>query len=365
MRYALPVRAQKDASGSIMTNPLRALGGALLTGLVAVSMAAEPPRAVRTFITEARIDRWDPAVDRIVPANARIEKLAEGFGWAEGPAWIASGSYLLFTDVPGNRMWKWSERGGLEKFLEPSGAVDPDPAVWREAGANGLLTDGPGHVLVADTGNRMVARLDLATKRKTPVAERFEGRRFSSPNDVAKTAAGVVFFTDPPYGFRRGDAAPEKEQPFNGVYRVGVDGAVTVIERELTRPNGVALSPDGRRLYVAQSEPGKAIIMAYELDAGANVVSKRLFHDATDLVSRDAPGLTDGLTVAADGTLFATAPGGVLILSADGRRLGRIATGKSIANCEFGEDGRTLFLASSDMLARIRLDIAGIGFGAR
>lgn len=318
--------------------------------------------AAPTVIAEARIERWDPAMDAIVPADSKVEKLAAGFGWAEGPVWIHGGGYLLFTDVPGNRIWKWSESGGLEKFLEPSGAANPDPAIWREAGANGLYPDGRDSILVADSGNRMIARLALKSRLKTPVATAFGGKKFSSPNDVVRTKSGVVFFTDPPYGLRNGDDAPQKEQPFNGVYRVGTDGAVTVIEKELTRPNGVALSPDERTLYVTQSEPSRAIIMAYTLDASANVNGKKLFHDATDLVTRDSAGLPDGLTVAADGTLFLGAPGGILVLSKEGHRLGRISTGKSIANCEFGDDGRTLYITSSDMLARIRLRIAGMGF---
>jgi gluconolactonase len=179
---------------------------------------------------------------------------------------------------------------------------------------------------------------------------------------VTRMKNGVLFFTDPPYGFRKFDDAPEKEIAFNGVYRVGADGKVTVIEKELTRPNGVALSPDERTLYVAQSEGTKAIINAYTLDAAGNVTSKRLFHDATDLVNGNAPGAPDGLTVAADGTVFTSAPGGVLVLSKDGKRLGRIWDGKQTANCKFGEDGKTLFMTSSNMVVRIRLNIKGQGF---
>jgi gluconolactonase len=329
-------------------------------GLLAQSaLTAAPPATKREIIGAAKVERWDAAIDALIPKDAQIEKLAEGFGWAEGPVWVAKGGYLLFTDVPGNKMWKWSDKAGLELFLDPSGGVNPDPAVWREAGANGLYPDGSDTILVADTGNRMIARLNLSTKQKTPLATHFEGRKFSTPNDVVSTRSGVLFFTDPPYGFRKGDAAEQKEQPFNGVYRVATDGTVTAIEKSLTRPNGVALSPDERTLYVTQSEPRRAIIMAYALDANANVTGTRLLHDATDLVAAGAAGLPDGLTVAADGTLFLGAPGGVLVLSKDGKRLGRISTGKGIANCEFGDDGRTLYMTSSDMLARIRLNISG------
>jgi gluconolactonase len=311
----------------------------------------------------ARVDVWDPAMAAIVPKDWKIEKLAEGFGWAEGPIWVRGGRYLLFTDVPGNRMWKWSEKGGLEKFLEPSGAANPDPAIWREAGANGLAILDAKTILVADTGSRAIQKLDLATRKKTPVATAFDGKKLSSPNDVVRARSGVLFFSDPPYGFAKGDDAAQKEMPFNGVYRLGTDGKVSVVEKELQRPNGVALSPDERTLYVTQSVPEKAIMMAYALDAGGNVTGKKLFHDFTDLVGDASPGLPDGLAVAADGTLFVTGPGGVFVLSKDGRRLGRIWDGKATANCKFGDDGKTLYLTSHDMLARIRLNVGGVGFG--
>jgi gluconolactonase len=335
--------------------------GLVLMGVAANACAAAPP-AVPTKIAEATIDRWDPAMDAIVPKDWKIEKLAEGFGWAEGPIWVKSGGYLLFTDVPGNKMWKWSEKGGLEKFLDPSGAASPDPAIWREAGANGLALDGPNSILIADTGNRGIQRLDLRTKKKTPVAMSFEGKKFASPNDVTRMSNGVLFFSDPPYGFKKFDDAPQIEIKFNGVYRMGTDGKVTAIEKELHRPNGVALSPDERTLYVSQSEPTKAIILALSLDAAGNVTGKKLFADVTDLVNDKAPGLPDGLTVAADGTVFTSGPGGILVLSKEGKRLGRINDGKPTANCKFGDDGKTLYLTSKDMLARIRLSVSGQGF---
>lgn len=327
----------------------------------AATPAATSP-AAPTIIAEAKIDRWDPAMDAIVPKDWKIEKLAEGFGWAEGPIWVKNGGYLLFTDVPGNKMWKWSEKGGLEKFLDPSGAANPDMTVWREAGANGLAILDKNTILLADTGNRGIQKLDLKSKKKSPVAMTFEGKKFASPNDVTRMKNGVLFFTDPPYGFKKFDDAAEIEIKFNGVYRMDKDGTVTAIEKELHRPNGVALSPDERTLYVGQSEPTKAIIMAYSLDADGNVTGKKLFHDATDLVAKDAPGLPDGLTVAADGTIFTSGPGGILVISKEGKRLGRISDGKPTANCKFGDDGKTLYLTSQNILARIRLNISGAGF---
>jgi gluconolactonase len=338
------------------------VAGSLVLAAFAGALSAAEQAVPMTRIEEARIDRWDPAMDAIVPKDWKMEKLAEGFGWAEGPIWVKHGNYLLFTDVPGNKMWKWSEKGGLEKFLDPSGAANPDPAIWREAGANGLAILDARTILLADTGSRMIQKLDLKSKKKTPVATAFDGKKFSSPNDVTRMKSGVLFFTDPPYGFAKGDDAPQKEIPFNGVYRMGRDGRITDIERTLRRPNGVALSPDESTLYVTQSLPSRAVIMAYSLDKNGKVTGRKEFHNFTDLVLKDSPGLPDGLTVAADGTIFSSGPGGILVLSKEGKRLGRISNGKATANCKFGDDGKTLYLTSHDMLARIRLNVAGAGF---
>ena len=302
-------------------------------------------------------------MDAIVPKDWKIEKLAEGFGWAEGPIWVKSGGYLLFTDVPGNKMWKWSEKGGLEKFLDPSGAAEPRS---RTSGARPAPTASrsstQNSILLADTGNRGIQRLDLATKKKTPVAMQLRGQEILEPQrrDAHEDRRGVLHRSAvrlQEVRRRAGEGNPVQRRVSHGT-----DGKVTAIEKELHRPNGVALSPDESVLYVAQSEPTKAIIMAYSLDTNGNVTGKKLFHDITDLVSKDAPGCPDGLTVAADGTIFATGPGGVLVLSKDGKRLGRIGDGKPTANCKFGDDGRTLYLTSHDMLARIRLNIKGAGF---
>jgi gluconolactonase len=227
--------------------------------------------------------------------------------------------------------------------------------VLREPGANGLGADRAGSVLLADSGNRMIARLDLASKTKTPLAKNYQGRRFNSPNDVTRRRDGTIFFTDPPYGLKELNESSVKELPFNGVYRLDVDGTVSVIDEELSFPNGVALSPDERTLYVSNSDPKRPIWMAYDLDGEGKVTGKRVFADASDLVGSRAPGLPDGLKVAPDGTLFATGPGGVLIFSPDGKRLGRIETGSAIANCAFGDDGRSLYMTSHKFLARVRL----------
>lgn len=311
--------------------------------------------------TLGRIERFDPALAAIVPADARIEKLAEGFTWSEGPVWISPGDYLLFTDVPENTMYRWSARDGVSVFLKPSGYDGPDLDLFREPGANGLYPDRKGSILVAD-GNRTIARLDLSTKRKTPLATRYANKRFNSPNDLVRHSNGAIFFTDPPYGLKGMNESKAKELKFNGVFRIDTDGAVRLVDDQLTFPNGIALSPDERTLYVANSDPERPIWMAYSLDERGDVVSKRVFADAMDLMSDKAPGLPDGMTIAADGTLFATAPGGVLILTPDGRRLGRIETGTAIANCAFGDDGHSLYMTSHHFLARIQLKSIGLGF---
>ena len=306
-------------------------------------------------LATGKITRYAKEFDAVIAAEARVEKLADGFTWAEGPTWIKAGQYLLFTDVPANTMYRWSQNGGASVFLKPSGYAGPPLAGLREAGANGLLAEPKDTVLLADSGSRLIARLDLRTKRKQTLVDRFEKKRFNSPNDIARKRDGTIFFTDPPYGLKDLNASPLKELEFNGVYRLDLDGTVHVVDDSLTFPNGIALSPDEKTLYVANSDPKRPIWTAYTLSEDGGVSAKRVFANASDLLADGVPGLPDGMKVADNGYLFATGPGGVIVFAPDGRRLGRIETGAAVANCAFGDDGRTLYMTSNKMLARVRL----------
>ncbi|MFN3387538.1 MAG: SMP-30/gluconolactonase/LRE family protein [Allosphingosinicella sp.] len=323
-------------------------------------MSAHPPAPAYALI--GTVHREGAALDALVAPDAVIEKLGEGYRWSEGPVWIENGDYLLFSDVPANRMYRWSERDGVTLFLEPSGYSGPNPEAFREGGSNGLIR-GPGNtILVADHGNRAVVRIDLATKERTFLARQYQGKTFNSPNDLVLAKSGAIYFTDPPYGLEGLNESPLKELPHNGVYRLDPDGTVTLLHAGFTFPNGIILSPDERTLYVANSDPERAVIVAFDLGADGSLSNERLFADMTPLVGKDMPGLPDGMAVDQAGNLFATGPGGVHVFAPDGTRLGRIDSGTAIANAAFGEDGRTLFLASNDRLARIRTRTKGVGF---
>ena len=330
--------------------------------MIAACAPTEQKEPESKYPAVGRIVQWDAALDEVLQASAKVEKLADGFTWSEGPAWVAGGGYLLFTDVPENTMYRWSESDGLSVFLKPSGYDGPDLGVLREPGANGLFAESPDAILLADSGTRIIARMELVTKKKTPLATTIGGLRFNSPNDVIRRTDGVIFFTDPPYGLKDGNASSAKEIKHNGVYRIDTDGSVHLIDDSLSFPNGVELSPDERTLYVANSDPEKPIWMAYTLNEQGEATDKRVFADASDLIGDDAPGLPDGLSIGVGGHLFATGPGGVLIFSPQGKRLGRIETGTAIANCAFGDDGRTLYMTSHNFIARTRVLTHGVGF---
>ncbi|GAA5069170.1 SMP-30/gluconolactonase/LRE family protein [Lysobacter panacisoli] len=330
----------------------------LATALVAATACA-PAIDTRNHEAIGRVSSYDPAFDAILASNVRVERIAEGFAWAEGPLWMRDG-YLLFNDVPGNTMYRWSPREGTSVFLKPSGYAGSDVEGLREAGANGLDVEPQGTVLLADSGTRLIARLDPATKRKTTLAAMYQGKRLNSPNDVIRRSDGAVFFTDPPYGLKGINESPLKEQPVNGVYRLDPDGSVHLIDGELRFPNGVALSPDERTLYVANSDPKRPIWKAYRLDARGDALDSRVLADASDLIAAGASGAPDGLAVSSDGHLFASAPGGLLVMDANGKRLGFIETGARVSNCAFGDDGM-LYLTSHTFVARVQTKVRGIG----
>jgi gluconolactonase len=335
-------------------------GVALMTGAsaVAASSSGDYPRI-------GRIHRLSPKLDTILDVDAPIEQLADGLTWAEGPAWVAGGGYLLFSDVPGNVMHRWDPKGGKRDFLRPSGYDGPPTRIFREAGTNGAIISTAGALLVCDCGNRALARIDLATRKKTLLATTFNGKKFNSPNDLVEVRGGPlkgsVYFTDPPYGLEGLDASPAKEQGFNGVYLLRPNGEVSLVDGSLSFPNGVGLSPDGRRLYVAISDPKRPVIMAYDLGADGLPTASRVFFDASELLKAGGPGLPDGMKIDAQGHLFASGPGGIMILTPEARLLGLIETGFAAANCAFGEDGKTLFITSNHVVARVRTKTKGLG----
>ena len=308
------------------------------------------------------IDRLDPGLDAVLAPDARIETLAQGFAWSEGPAWRKSGGYLLFSDVPKNTIYQWRADSGLRVFLRPAGYAAGATPPGRELGSNGLTFDANNSLVMADHGNRQIARLIDSLFSKVTVAARFEGKRFNSPNDLVFRSNGDLYFTDPPYGLRGLNADSSKEIPFSGVYRVTPSGTVTLLTRELTFPNGIAFSPDEKTLYVANSDPTRAIWMAYDVSADGTISRGRVLFDATPLVRAGKVGLPDGMRVDRAGNLFAAGPGGVLVITPQGKHLGTIVTGQPTANCTFGDDGSTLYMTANDRLMRVRTRTRGVGF---
>lgn len=314
--------------------------------------------------TLGRFERLDPRFDMLVPGDASIEVLASGFAWAEGPVWVAdergglpAGS-LLFSDVPNNRVHAWNPSTGMRLFLEPSGFTGP-AGYGKERGSNGLALDREGRLLSCEHGDRRVSRLEPGGGKRT-VCDAWQGRRFNSPNDLVVHSSGGIYFTDPPYGLPDGPKDARREIEWYGIYRVDPKGDVALLCRTMTRPNGLAFSPDEKWLYVANSDPKQPVINRFAVLPDGSLDEGNLFFDAGPLLLKERKGMPDGLRVHRDGTLFATGPGGVLLIAADGTHLGSILTGHATANCCFGEDGRTLFITADSLLCRLRLATAGL-----
>jgi len=318
-------------------------------------MSAQETNAYPTVGT---IERLDPRFDKLVPRDAVLQKLAEGFEWSEGPIWVRDGGYLLFSDIPNNAVMKWKQGEGIRVFLKPAGYTGDVPR-GGESGSNGLTLDDRGRLVLCQHGDRRMARLEQNGKFTT-LADRYRGKRFNSPNDAVFKSNGDLYFTDPPYGLAK-DAV--RELDFCGVYRLSTDGEVMLLTRKMTRPNGLAFSPDEKTLYVAQSDPKRAVWMAFPVKADGTLGPGRVFYDATRFVGgKNLKGLPDGMKVDRSGNVFATGPGGVNVFSPDGTLLGRINPGQATANCCFAEDGSVLYLTADMYLCRIRTSTKGVGF---
>ena len=318
--------------------------------------AAEPPRTV------GEVKRYDPALDKLISPDAKMEVIGEGFEWCEGPIWSEKLNRLFFSDIPNNAVMQWQPGNGVSVYLKPAGYTGASPR-GGESGSNGLTVDCDGSLILCQHGDRRVARLAWTADKKPKfitIADRYDGKRFNSPNDAVVHSSGAIYFTDPPYGLEKGMDDPAKELPFQGIYRVTPDGKITLLTKELERPNGIAFSPDEKTLYVANSHEPRPIIMAFPVNSDGTLGKGREFFNAKKIL--DQPGACDGLAVDRQGNVFATIPGGVGIFSPDGKQLGLLATGDRTANCKFGEDGATLFICANHNLLRIRTNTKGAGF---
>jgi gluconolactonase len=309
--------------------------------------------------TIGQIVRLDPALDLLLDQAAPIEVLAEGFKWSEGPVWIKEGGYLLFSDVPQNIIFRWKQGEGLSEFLKPSGYTGHGH-YSNEPGSNGLTMSRDGRLIAAEHGDRRVSIMPLNGGGKRTLADNHDGKRFNSPNDVVQKSNGDIYFTDPPYGLPKQADDPSRETPVFGVYRIDTMGKTTLLIDHLSRPNGLAFSPDEKTLYVAQSDPEKAVIFAFPVLADGTTGKGRIFFDANPLSKSGLSGLPDGLRVDVAGNLFATGPGGVLVISPQGKLLGRIDTTQSNANCAWGDDGSVLYITAHQYLCRVRTRTRGL-----
>jgi gluconolactonase len=306
-------------------------------------------------IADARVLRLDPAFDRIVPRGSRMEKLAGGFQFTEGPVWHPDG-YLLFSDPNANTIYRWSPEGTVSVFRTKSGYSGFDIGRYRQPGSNGLTLDPDGLLTINEHGNRRVTRLER-TGKITVLADRYEGKRLNSPNDLVYRSDGALFFTDPPFGLPETFEDPAKELPFSGVY-VLKNGRLKLLTKELSGPNGIALSPDEKYLYVGNWDLARKVLMRYDVSIDGTLANGKVFYDFT---SDPEPVALDGIKVDVEGNVYVSAPGGVWILSPAGKPLGRILPPEHDANFAFGDaDGKSLYLTASTGLYRIRVNIPGV-----
>lgn len=309
----------------------------------------------RTF--SAGIERISPELDAIIAKEAQVKIIAEGFDWSEGPVWVENNKMLLFSDVPKNKIYKWTEKKGIEIFLEPSGYTNPKMR-GGETGSNGLALNNKNQLVLCQHGDRRIALLKSSLNNPKPLfttlADNYKGRKFDSPNDLTIKRNGVIYFTDPPYGLEKNVNDPLKEAKYQGVYKVSPNGEVTLLTDSITRPNGIALFPDERRILVANSDSSKPYLYVFYLDDAGNFINGKIFYDFSEAnkTEKRAP---DGLKIDKNGNVFTTGPGGVWILDKTGKVLGRIKVSGTTSNCAFANNYKTLFITADNYILKVDL----------
>ncbi len=315
-----------------------------------------------------KLDRLDAGLDRIVPKGAMLERVADGFKWVEGPVWVQGSLY--FAEIPSDSIRKWTPGSGVSVFLQPSGYKGTEPYGGPESGSNGMTLDARGRLTVAGHAQRDVYRLESLDPKAqiTILADAYQGKKLNSPNDLVYKSDGSLYFTDPPYGLRtQKDTDPEKQLKVNGVYRIAhaldqkagsppAHDQIQLLVSDLTRPNGIAFSPDEKYLYVNNSEP-KKIWMRYRVQADGTLTEPKLLYDATSDTRAGSP---DGMKVDSEGNIYSAGPGGIWIFSPEGKHLGTIVISEKTANVAWaGPDRKTLYIAASSSIYRVHLNIAG------
>jgi gluconolactonase len=307
------------------------------------------------YKTTGTIERLDPALDSIITTTQMPEIIADGLDWSEGPLWIEKNNLLLFSDVPRDTIFKWTEKNGKEVYLTPSGYTD---TVKRggEMGSNGLLLDKKGSLVLCQHGNRQMAKMDATIDKPIakylPIANLYKGKKFNSPNDAVYNRAGELFFTDPPYGLEKNMDDPKKEIPFQGLYKVKANGEVILITDTLTRPNGIAFMPGEKTLLIANSDGAKPNWYAIELGNGDTILSARIFYSAAGY-DKSLKGGCDGLKIDSKGNVFATGPGGIWIFNRQGKLLGKIKLEEASSNVALSPDEKTMYITNDRYVLRL------------
>lgn len=305
----------------------------------------------------AWIERTDPELNTIISDSVKIETIAEGFTWSEGPLWLDEKQMLLFSDIPNNSVYQWSKAGGKKLYLKPSGYTGA-LARGGETGSNGLLLNNKGQLVLCQHGDRRLALMETSLNdpqpRFIPLATNYQGKRFNSPNDAVFKSNGDLFFTDPPYGLEQRMNDPQKEIPFQGVYRLDTMGHVHLLTDSVSRPNGIAFLPGEKTLLVANSDSTRPVWYAFDINSNDSLVNGRIFYDASSAIST-GPGLPDGMKIDRQGHIFATGPGGVFIFNSSGKLLGKVRTKTPSSNCALAEEDKTLYITSKNYVLKVRL----------
>lgn len=310
--------------------------------------------SAKPYPTFGKIERLDPALDKLIPQGAQLEVIGTGLTWCEGPVWVPDdrGGHLLFSDIPRNTIFRWTEARGIQTHMTPSGYTGIT-YYGLEPGTNGLTLDPSGRLTMCEHGDRRISVLTRGGGKLTLV-DRYQGKRLNSPNDAVFAKNGDMYFTDPPYGLPNRADDKRRELDFCGVYRLSADGELSLLTKELDRPNGIGLSPDESTLFVAQSDPNNPIWMAFPINADKTLGKGKVLHNAKSAME-EYPGLPDGLAVHSSGTIFGSGPGAIYVLSPEGKLLGRIVTGGRTSNCTFDESEKTLYITNDDKIVRVKL----------